>query len=130
MLAQVYYPIFMLKTSCFHPVSYLGRHDCFPVRKQPSSFLLFSGVKRASEAQDQHDITEVIASKCCARQCTTFFTPEQVASLREEYWGLKQADQRRFLQKAIRDARDHYSLHGQHACEAAFLLLLKVGRRR
>ena len=41
MIAHVYDPIFMLKTSCFHPVTYWGRHDCFCVRKHPSSILLF-----------------------------------------------------------------------------------------
>jgi len=39
-IAQVYDPIFMYKTNCLHPATYVGRHDCFRFRKHPSSYIV------------------------------------------------------------------------------------------
>ena len=36
-IALVFYPIFMLKTNCFNPVTYGEGHDCFCFRKHLSS---------------------------------------------------------------------------------------------
>ncbi|KAH3700688.1 hypothetical protein DPMN_075665 [Dreissena polymorpha] len=44
--------------------------------------------------------------------CTTFFTVKEVEEMREEDLTLNQSDQRKYLKRAIRDARGSYSLHG------------------
>ncbi|KAH3786585.1 hypothetical protein DPMN_164692 [Dreissena polymorpha] len=82
---------------------------------------IFFRWKRAREAQSGTDIPGVKARKCCALMCTTFFTIKEVEEMREEYWTVDQADQRKYLKRAIRDARGSYSLHGRGACEEALL---------
>ncbi|WAR31546.1 hypothetical protein MAR_034088, partial [Mya arenaria] len=63
------------------------------------------GNKRSREAISSQEMHSVMKIDCCQRRCCSYFTPEQVEESRTEYWALRQADQRKWLRKTIRDAQ-------------------------